>query len=202
MALFPPEDLPDQPEERVEVAVDDPFLERDDAVVGNLDLLGADLGAAARDVAKAGPELLAECRHTVLRVERVHLEGGQADHESRASELVHARHAGEPGPPVDLHAAGAAFAGLAVPADGQVVGEPRLDSVQDVEHDHAGVDVDAVLDERAARRRAAPDAEQALRHDSPPGLRSWRRRWRRESSAAPVFARPRSPSARLSSGAP
>src|SRR3989441_7081130 len=48
MAL-PPEDLPAQPQERIVVAVHDPFLERNDSVVGDLDLLRANVGAAARD---------------------------------------------------------------------------------------------------------------------------------------------------------
>src|SRR2546425_11676682 len=48
MAL-PPEYLPAQPQERIVVAVHDPFLERNDSVVGDLDLLRANVGAAARD---------------------------------------------------------------------------------------------------------------------------------------------------------
>src|SRR6266571_6941900 len=50
---LPPEELPAQPQERVIVAVHHPFLERNDSVVRDLDLLRTDLGAAARDVAKA-----------------------------------------------------------------------------------------------------------------------------------------------------
>src|SRR6266581_4134386 len=275
MAL-PPEKLTGQPNERIEIAVHHPFLERDDAIVGDLDVLRADLGAAARDVAQAGPELVADGRDAILRIERVHLEGCQADHEARpdervlarlvaqhvadvlaqialdafaellhpvhvllhhavlsagrlrlraerrnplvllvvpgdvghqvlndreglhrlhgdrlrGSELVHARHTGEPWFPVDLHAAGAALAGLAVPADRQVIGELRLDAVQDVEDHHAGIDLDAVLDDGATRCRAAPEAEESLRHGPPPGLRSWRWRWRPDPSAAAAARRP------------
>src|SRR6266850_5948658 len=42
---LPPEELSDQPKERIEIAVRHPFLERDDAIVGDLDVLGADPGA-------------------------------------------------------------------------------------------------------------------------------------------------------------
>src|SRR3989338_5638957 len=55
---LPPENLPAQPQERIVEAIHHPLLERNDSVVGDLDVLGADLGAAARDVAEAGPELL------------------------------------------------------------------------------------------------------------------------------------------------
>src|SRR5262245_8036089 len=215
MAL-PPENLPEQPEDRVEVAVHDSLLERNNAVVRDLNLLGTDLGAAARDVAEAGAELAADRRNAIRRVERVHLQGGQPDHEARPDEpilarlipqhvadvlaqeafdalaellhaihillthagvpirgpgertegrdplvllvvpgdvghqvlddreglhrlhgdrlggavLIHTGHAGETGLAVDLHAARAALARLAVPAYREVVREPRLDSVQ------------------------------------------------------------------------
>ncbi len=72
-------------------------------------------------------------------------------------QLAHARHAHQPRHAVDLGGAGAALAGLAVPADGQVAGLLGLDLVNDVEHDHAGaglgrvVDVLAFLSGRRAR---------------------------------------------------
>src|SRR5882672_3119843 len=88
---LPPEELSDQPKERIEIAVRHPFLERDDAIVGDLDVLGADLGAAARDVAEARPELPSDRGNAVRRVQRVHLEGGQADHQARPDERVLAR---------------------------------------------------------------------------------------------------------------
>src|SRR6266436_768033 len=285
---LPPEELSDQPKERIEIAVRHPFLERDDAIVGDLDVLGADLGAAARDVAEARPELPSDRGDPVVRVERVHLERRQSNHEARPDEgvlarlvaqdmadvlaqvaldalaellhpvhvllhhavrprgrsrprperrdplvllvipgdvrhqilddreglhrlhgddlaggvLVHARHAGELRLPVDLHAAGPALPRLAVPPHRQVVGESRLDPVQDVQDDHAGIDVHAILDERTARRRAAPDSKGALRHVRPPGPRSWRRRSRPAPSAAPAGPRPASPCVRRRPCAP
>src|SRR3970040_550357 len=90
MAL-PPEYLPAQPQERIVEAIHHPLLQRDDPVVGDLDVLGADLGAAARDVAEAGPEFLPHGGDAVGRVERVHLERGQPDHEPRPHEGVLAR---------------------------------------------------------------------------------------------------------------
>jgi hypothetical protein len=46
-------DLVAQPHQRVELLVDHALLHRDDRVVGDLDALGADLGAALGDVAHA-----------------------------------------------------------------------------------------------------------------------------------------------------
>src|SRR5258706_792230 len=87
----PPEQSSGQPEKRIEVAIDDALLERNDAVVLDLDVLPAHPGAASRDVAKTGSELLANGRDPVQRVERVHLERRQADHEARPHERVLAR---------------------------------------------------------------------------------------------------------------
>ena len=59
-------------------------------------------------------------------------------------EGVHARHAQQPGQPVDLGRARAALAGLAVPAAGEVGSLVGLDPVDDVEDDlalHGGHDV-------------------------------------------------------------
>src|SRR6185503_19783151 len=72
--------------DRVVLAIDHALLQRDDAVVGDADVLGADLGAAPRDVAQARAELLADLGDAVVGVERVHLQAGQPDHEARAVE--------------------------------------------------------------------------------------------------------------------
>ena len=71
-------------------------------------------------------------------------------------QCVHARHAHELGHAVDFRRAGAAFAGLAIPAHGQVVGLRGLNFVNDVEHHHALGDLGGVIHELAAgcRRRA------------------------------------------------
>ena len=67
------------------------------------------------------------------------------DDGSPAGSGVHAGHAHEPGLAVDLGGAGAALAGLAIPAAGQVVGLRRLDLVDGVEDDHALADVGLVV---------------------------------------------------------
>src|SRR5262249_29735417 len=71
--------------------------------------------------------------------------------------VVHARHAHQTGPAVDLCAAGAAAAGLAVPADGQIRGLSRLDLMHHVKDDHTLGGRRRVLLEAAARGVAAPD---------------------------------------------
>src|SRR6204780_2292862 len=67
------QDLPAEPGHRVVVGVHHALLHRDDAVVGDLDVLRAHLGAAFGDVAqtqtRARPRQLA----TVVDVDRVHL---------------------------------------------------------------------------------------------------------------------------------
>jgi hypothetical protein len=77
-------------------------------------------------------------------------------------ELIHPRHAHEAGLAVDFGGAGAALAGLAVPAAGEVLGLLGLDLVDDVEDDHAGGDGGGVVLEpaRVAGFCAAPDAEE------------------------------------------
>jgi hypothetical protein len=54
------------------------------------------------------------------------------------------------GDAVDFRRAGAALAGLAIPAAGEVVGLRRLDFVDDVEHDHALGNLRGVIHELAA----------------------------------------------------
>src|ERR1700693_1802698 len=79
--LGAPQDLPPEPGHRVVAGVDHPLLHRDDAVVGDLDVLGAHLGAALRDVAHAEAAIVGQLA-PVVDVERVHLELGEADEEA------------------------------------------------------------------------------------------------------------------------
>src|SRR5439155_1114235 len=219
------------------VAVGHPLLERDDPVVGDVDVLGAHLGAALRDVAEAHAGLLPHELRPIAGVERVHVEAGQLDEEARPREIlllllvvaddvadvlaqealdalvelldaidvllhhpigavglrrlqaerrdllgllvvvrhvgdeiadqregpdrrdadglagregVHPGHAHEPGLAVDLRAARAALAGLAVPPAGQVARLGGLQAMDHVEDDHALVEVDVVGLEFAA----------------------------------------------------
>src|ERR1700683_3622935 len=73
---------------RIVEAIDDAFLERDDGVVGDRDVLWAHLRAALRDVAVTNSEGLFQLVDAVLRVGRVHLQSGGVDEEPRADELV------------------------------------------------------------------------------------------------------------------
>ena len=241
--------LPPDHLDRVVILVGDPFLERDDRVVGDLDVLRADLGAALGDVAVAEAEIILRDLPPVRGVGRVHLEFGHphqepgpgegvlvlgvvADHVAGVlaqealnalAELLrpvhvdllhpelarldrrvrgerrdlprlgvverdvgdqvpddregahrrdrqrlfrregrHPGHAGQPGPPVDLHRARPALARLAVPPDGQVIGLGGLQPVQHVEDDLALVDLDLVVGELAGPRVPAPDPQRHL----------------------------------------
>src|SRR4051794_39916009 len=66
-------DLGAQPDDRVELPVDDALLHRDDRVVGDVDAFGADLGAALGDVAQADAGGLLRQGPAVVDVERVHV---------------------------------------------------------------------------------------------------------------------------------
>src|SRR6266550_1539117 len=77
-----PRDLSPYPLHRVVVAIDDALFEGDDGVVGDLDVLGADFGAALGDVAVAQAELLFDERQAVFAVDGVHLQAGHADEEA------------------------------------------------------------------------------------------------------------------------
>src|SRR6185295_19141856 len=66
------------------------------------------------------------------------------------------------GDAVDLRGAGAALAGLAIPAHGEVWGLGGLNPVDRVQHHHAFVHGREVILVRPAARVASPDAEHGL----------------------------------------
>src|SRR3990170_2520443 len=246
-------DLAQDPAHRVVVAVGYAFLERDDGVVRDVDVLRTDLGAALRDVAVADARRFAYQLRAVDGIQRVHLQLRQPHQEARPEEArlvlrvvpdhvadvlaeealdalaellaavdihlldavaalrlrrplegryllrhleverdvrdqvldererldgsdadrlsglegVHASHAHEARVAVDLGAAGAALARLAVPADGEVVRLSGLDAVDDVEDNLALVHVDHVIDEGAAGGVAAEHAHREFGHYFP-----------------------------------
>src|SRR5580692_8899119 len=86
--LRPPADLRAEPDQRVEPPSGDALLHRDDRVVGDLDVLGADLGAALGDVAEAEAEVVLRDVAPVGLVGRVHLKLGDPHQEPRAGERV------------------------------------------------------------------------------------------------------------------
>ena len=71
-------------------AVDNSFFQGNDAIVGDVDMLGADFGAAFGDVAHAGSKFIFDFLNTVLCVQGVHFKGCEADHKPRADEFVFA----------------------------------------------------------------------------------------------------------------
>src|SRR5882724_7560479 len=82
--LLAPE-LPQEPQDGVE-RVGRPLLERDDPVVGDLDVLGTDLGAALGDVAEPDPRVLLDEGRAVAGVQRMHVEARDLDEEARSGE--------------------------------------------------------------------------------------------------------------------
>src|SRR5216683_4427855 len=79
-------DLRAEPDDGVVLAPGDAFFHRDERVVGDLDVLGADLCAALGDVAVAEPEVLLRDHAAVGRVGGVHLELGDPHQEPGAGE--------------------------------------------------------------------------------------------------------------------
>ena len=240
-----------RPRDRVVRARHDALLERDDRVVGDVDVLGTDVRAALGDVAVAEPVLQSREVDAVVRVERMHLERREPHEVPRSRERrlvllvvaddmadvlaqealdalveflhaldvllvhppravgflrlrlergdrlrllvvvgdvgdeilddrerlhrrdgdllarlegVHPRHAHELRVAVDLGAARAALARLAVPAHGEIGRVRRLDAVHDVEDDHALIGRHAVIDELPAGAVAAPDLHADVGH--------------------------------------
>src|ERR1700760_3529313 len=74
-------------------------------------------------------------------------------------ERRHPPHAAEPGHAVDLHGAGAALAGLAVPPDGEIGRLRCLQPVQHVKDDLTLVDLDLVVLQLTGAGVAAPHPE-------------------------------------------
>src|SRR5258708_3867547 len=77
-----------QPRHRIVVPADDALFQRNDPVVRDVDVLGADLRAALGDVAVTHPRVLLHVRDAVGRVDRVHLELRRVDEVARSDELV------------------------------------------------------------------------------------------------------------------
>ena len=82
------EQLVAEPHDRVVLAVGDALLHRDQRVVGDLDVLGAHLGAALGDVAVAQTEVLLGHVLAVQGVQRVHVQFGDPHQETRAGERL------------------------------------------------------------------------------------------------------------------
>src|SRR5260370_2016421 len=82
-----PADLPEQHGQRIVKFVYHALFERDDGVVRNSNLLGTNLRAAFRDVAKSETELILQQPGAVAAVERMHFESGDSNEETRTCEL-------------------------------------------------------------------------------------------------------------------
>ena len=83
-----PRDQTEQARDGVVEPIDHPLLQRDDRIVGDVDVLRAHLRAALRDVAVAEAVRVLQITQPVACVERVHLERGRVHEEPRADELV------------------------------------------------------------------------------------------------------------------
>src|SRR5664279_3958191 len=76
-------DLRAEPGDRIVLPVDDSLLQRDERIVGDLDVFGADLRAALGDIAQ--PEAVVVLRDllAIEGVERVHVQFGGAHEKAR-----------------------------------------------------------------------------------------------------------------------
>src|SRR5262247_1912608 len=73
-------ELPQQPDDRIQ-RIGRPLFQGDDPIVRDLDVLGADLGAALRDVAEPDPRVVLDEARAIARVQGMHVEAGQLDEE-------------------------------------------------------------------------------------------------------------------------
>src|SRR5574337_610458 len=80
-------ELAEQPEERVVAIVHDALLQRDDGVVGDPDLLGADLGTALGNVAVANSGFRPHHLRARVGVQRVHLQRRKSNKEAWPGEV-------------------------------------------------------------------------------------------------------------------
>src|SRR5690606_21556891 len=88
LPLLDDAELGAEPHDRVVLAAHDPLLHRDQRVVGDLDVLGADLGAALGDVAETETVVVLRDVAPVGLVRRVHLQLGDPHQEARAGEAL------------------------------------------------------------------------------------------------------------------
>src|SRR5580692_5000261 len=79
---------PEKLAQRVEKPVYYALLQRNDGIVGNGDVLRANLGAALGDVAIPDPVLLPQIRHAILGINRIHLQLRSVNQESRPDKFV------------------------------------------------------------------------------------------------------------------
>ena len=79
---------PQQPRHRIVVPADDSFLQRDDRVIGDVDMLRADVRAVLRDVAVPDTVMVFQRRNPIRGIERMHLERGAVDEEPRSDEFL------------------------------------------------------------------------------------------------------------------
>src|SRR5262245_42747588 len=80
-------DFSNQPEDGVVELVYDSFLQRNNGVVGDADLLGADLGTTLCDVTEPDPQLIFEQTGARDSIKGVHFQTGHSHEESRSAEL-------------------------------------------------------------------------------------------------------------------
>src|SRR5947209_2102684 len=79
---------PEEPDERIVHPIDDPLLEGDDGIVGDVDVFRTDPGTAFGDVAEPDPLRFLQLRDAVLGIERVHLQRRHVGEEARPDESL------------------------------------------------------------------------------------------------------------------
>src|SRR5260370_6967344 len=81
-------DLADKHEQRIIVFIHHPLLERDDGVVGDMDIFGAYLSAALGDVAETDAQFLLQHLCSRDAVKGMHLKRSRTDEEARSAKLL------------------------------------------------------------------------------------------------------------------
>src|SRR5438128_461987 len=81
-------ELPQKPTHRIVEVVNHSLLQRDDRVVRNVNILRANLGAAFGDIAESDAQIVLQQFSPRHAIERMHLQPGDANEETRAAELL------------------------------------------------------------------------------------------------------------------
>src|ERR1700722_11834511 len=81
-------DLPHKHQQRIIVLIHHPLLQRNNGVIGDVNILRTHLRAALRNVAESQPQLLLQYARPRNSVKRMHLQRSRTHKETRPSKLL------------------------------------------------------------------------------------------------------------------
>ena len=73
--------------DRIKVTIDNAFFQRNDGVVGNVNVFGAYFRTAFGDITESDSSLLFDQIDTIVGIQRMHFQSSQADKEPRSGKI-------------------------------------------------------------------------------------------------------------------